>query len=90
MTQPDSPPLLLVVMPSSSRHAARAAAPNGTDNTPVKSKAKHNYTESFAILAGATLFIVFAIAGSISLLFSVGETELPSTLTLSISRPRHD
>ncbi|WOO83020.1 uncharacterized protein LOC62_04G006500 [Vanrija pseudolonga] len=88
MTQPDSPPLLLVVMPSSSRHYSRAVrAPNDTD-TPVKPK--HDYTQSFAILAGASLFIVFAIAGSISLLFSVGENELPSTLTLSISRPRHD
>ncbi|KAL1409175.1 hypothetical protein Q8F55_006005 [Vanrija albida] len=91
MTQPDSPPLLLVVMPSANRHYSRsvgARAPNGTESAPAKSK--HDYTASFAILAGASLFILFAIGGSISLLFSVGETELPSTLTLSIGRPRHD
>jgi hypothetical protein len=36
------------------------------------------------------LFLVGTLGGSIALLYSVGETSLPSTLNLAIGNPKRD
>src|SRR5258708_2766027 len=42
-----------------------------------------NYQRPFAILAGSTIFLILVVISSISLLYSIGETTLPSTLTVT-------
>lgn len=44
----------------------------------------------FVILILSTLFLVGTLGGSIALLWSVGETSLPSTLNLAIGNPKRD
>ncbi|CAD6564764.1 MAG: hypothetical protein TREMPRED_000268 [Tremellales sp. Tagirdzhanova-0007] len=131
MTTPDSPPLLLVILPSSSSHlhtraerhlqgransslAASCYSSNSScsDSTScygrgicsLKSNAggaecwgckcangyagvecqKEDYTVPFVILIFSSVLLLAMLYGSVALLYTVGETKLPSTLTLAI------
>lgn len=44
----------------------------------------------FVILVFSTVFLVGILVGSVMLLFSVGETKLPSTLTLAVGPSKRD
>lgn len=85
MTQPDSAPIVLVIMPGAQngRHYKRQI------ETAAKKNSAKDYSASFNILAGTTILLVIVVIASISLLFSIGETDLPSSLTLAIGKPPH-
>ncbi|WWC70200.1 uncharacterized protein I206_104150 [Kwoniella pini CBS 10737] len=134
MTQPNSPPLLLIIRPSSAttyltsralpqtlqsrantselaeacytsnetcsestecngRGACSLKAKNGdTECWGCKCKSgyagvecqKDDYSTPFIILIFSTVLLVTVAVGSIGLLYSIGETKLPSTLTLAV------
>ncbi|WWC89317.1 uncharacterized protein L201_004238 [Kwoniella dendrophila CBS 6074] len=134
MTQPNSPPLLLIIRPStSSTHLTSRALPitlqaranntnlaetcyssnetcsestscNGRGICSLKGKnsqgecwgckcrsgfagvecQKDDYSVPFIILIFSTLLLIAVAMGSIGLLYTVGETKLPSTLTLAV------
>ena len=44
----------------------------------------------FVILIITTLFLLATLGGSVALLYSVGDTKLPSTLNLAIGNPKRD
>ncbi|KAG8958617.1 hypothetical protein FRC03_008956 [Tulasnella sp. 419] len=48
---------------------------------------KKDISTSFTLLAGSTIFLILLIGFSISLLYSIGEEALPSTLTAAASAP---
>lgn len=86
MTEADQPPLLLVVMPGSGDghgHAKRAFV------APSKG-GRIDYSAPFALIAGTTIFLVVLVLGASALLFSIGDTALPSTLTLAVGGRKHD
>ncbi|EIW70632.1 hypothetical protein TREMEDRAFT_28666 [Tremella mesenterica DSM 1558] len=131
MTQPDSPPLLLIIMPStpisarsnyrtpqrrdntsladpcyaSNETCSETTSCNGRGACALKAKTvdgecwgckctsgyagvecqKDDYSVPFAILVVSTVMLFLMVVGSVSLLASVGETKLPSTLNLSVS-----
>ncbi|WRT66373.1 uncharacterized protein IL334_003328 [Kwoniella shivajii] len=134
MTQPNSPPLLLIIRPSSSSPLVSRAIPislqarannstdladvcyssnetcvestscNGRGACSLKGKTdqgecwgckcrsgyagvecqKDDYSIPFIILIFSTLLLIAIAGGSIGLLYTVGETKLPSTLTLAV------
>ncbi|WWC61880.1 uncharacterized protein I303_104465 [Kwoniella dejecticola CBS 10117] len=134
MTQPDSPPLLLIIRPSSAQRylTSRALPPtlqsransseladacytsnetcsestecNGRGVCALKAKnekgecwgckcrsgyagvecQKDDYSTPFIILIFSSVLLVAVAVGSIGLLYTVGETKLPSTLTLAV------
>lgn len=108
MTQPDSPPAVLVVMPPKSHvlvnhnyerqleYGAEFGADlaKGGKKKPTKPPVHKNgtdtngtvvdYTAPIVLLGGTSLLLVIVAVGSVALLAGVGETKLPSTLTLSI------
>ncbi|WWC94193.1 hypothetical protein V866_001033 [Kwoniella sp. B9012] len=135
MTQPTSPPLLLIIRPSSSStHLTSRSVPitlqsraknstdlaeacytsnetcsestscNGRGICALKGKSdkgecwgckcrdgyagvecqKDDYSIPFIILIFSTVLLVVVAVGSIGLLYTVGETKLPSTLTLAV------
>ncbi|WVW83929.1 hypothetical protein I302_105952 [Kwoniella bestiolae CBS 10118] len=136
MTQPSSPPLLLIIRPSTSSftHLTSRSSPitlqsraktgtdlaeacytsndtcsestscNGRGICALKGKTdkgecwgckcrdgyagvecqKDDYSTPFIILIFSTVLLVAVAVGSIGLLYTVGETKLPSTLTLAV------
>lgn len=102
MTESNQPPLLLVVMPAqdASRIAKRdlfddvldAAAKGKNQTRPGKGKkdGRIDYTAPFALIFGTSLFLVVLVLGATALLFSVGDSPLPSTLTLAVGGRKHD
>lgn len=95
MTQPDSPPLLVIVKDASPHyHYARqfveeveSAKKNKTKDGKGKGK---DYSAPFILLAGTTILLLLLVVGGVSLLFSIGEQSLPSTLNLSVGGRKHD
>lgn len=90
MTMDDASPLVLVVMPQESSQDIETSPwkrDTLADLLKKKEKVKRkDYSVAFSLFFGTViLFAVASIAG-IQLLASVGETELPSTLTLAVSR----
>ncbi|RSH87346.1 hypothetical protein EHS25_003255 [Saitozyma podzolica] len=51
---------------------------------------KADYTVPFVILIFSTVMLVILVVGSIALLTTVGETKLPSTLTLAVGPTKRD
>ncbi|WVN88241.1 uncharacterized protein L203_103442 [Cryptococcus depauperatus CBS 7841] len=132
MTTPNSPPLLLVVRPASSKRIISRAAPttlafranttlagscyasnetclemtdcNGRGVCALASRngekecwsckcrsgyagvecQKDDYSMPFILLVFSTLLLLGIAGGSIALLYTIGETKLPSTLTLAV------
>ncbi|ORX36615.1 hypothetical protein BD324DRAFT_642285 [Kockovaella imperatae] len=133
MTTPDSPPLLLIIRPSTSpRLYARALPPilkarqeagnttmscyaseddcksatscNGRGSCALQSKTdngecwgckcssgyagttcqKNDYSTPFILIVFSTLLLSILAIGSVALLYTVGETKLPSTLNLAV------
>ncbi|WWD17298.1 hypothetical protein CI109_101738 [Kwoniella shandongensis] len=132
MTTPNSPPLLLIIRPTSTRSLISRAAPvalksksnvtlaeacytsnetcsdatgcNGRGVCSLRGKTsdgecwgckcrsgyagvecqKDDYSIPFIILVFSTVLLVSLTVGSIALLSSIGDTKLPSTLTLAI------
>lgn len=98
MTSPGSPPLLVIVKDDEPHyHYARqvvvetadevGAAKNKTGKDKTKGK---DYSAPFVLIAGTTVMLLFLTIGGVALLFSVGDTELPSTLNLSVGGRKHD
>ncbi|EJT51807.1 hypothetical protein A1Q1_06945 [Trichosporon asahii var. asahii CBS 2479] len=93
MTMDDASPLVLVVMPKeSSQDIETSPWKRDTLAELLKKKEKvvpKDYSVHFSLFFGTIILLAVAAIGGIQLLASVGETELPSTLTLAVSR-KHD
>lgn len=92
MTQPGSPPLLVIVKDAESRyHYARQVEEPVVDVAKNKTKTKgKDYSAPFVLLTGTTILLLLFVIGGISLLFSIGDESLPSTLNLSVGGRKHD
>ena len=51
---------------------------------------KEDYSIPFVIIILSSVGLVATLAGSVALLWSVGETKLPSTLNLAVGGPKRD
>lgn len=93
MTMDDASPLVLVVMPKeSSQDIETSPWKRDTLAELLKKKEKvvpKDYSVHFSLFFGTIILLAVAAIGGIQLLASVGETELPSTLTLAVSL-KHD
>lgn len=93
MTMDDEQPLVLVIMPQESAqdietsHWKRASLANALKK---EKKQPKDYSVSFSLFFGVIILLLIFVVAGIQLLASVGETELPSTLTLAISRKHHE
>jgi hypothetical protein len=92
MTQPGSPPLLVIVKDAESRyHYARQVEEPAVEVAKNKTGSKGtDYSAPFVLLTGTTILLLLFVIGGVSLLFSIGEESLPSTLNLSIGGRKHD
>lgn len=92
MTQPGSPPLLVIVKDAQPRyHYARQVNEPELEVAKNKTKGKgKDYSAPFVLLTGTTILLLLFTVGGVLLLFSVGEESLPSTLNLSVGGRKHD
>ncbi|BEJ11621.1 hypothetical protein CspHIS471_0200810 [Cutaneotrichosporon sp. HIS471] len=93
MTQPDSPPLLVIVKDAQPRfhYARQVEEPVEIARNKSQTKPKGtDYSAPFVLLTGTSILLILFVFGGVALLFSIGEESLPSTLNLSVGGRKHD